>query len=259
VSARVAHAELLRLDGRCAVVTGAARGLGRSIAERLAEAGAGIVLGDLDGDAAAAAASEIAERWSVPAIGLAADVVEVDDVERLGQAARDLRGRLDIWVNNAGIFPIANPVTATREAVERILGVNVVGTHLGCQVAVKNMDGGTGVIVNIASTAAFHGAGAYVASKWAVRGMTQGLASRLGPDGIRVVAVAPTAMDTPGVQTVRKSPKMATMYDELADRLPLRRLPSTDEVANAVLFLASDAAAMITGVVLPVDGGELTL
>jgi len=257
VTDRVAHAQLLRLEGRCAVVTGAARGLGRGIAERLAEAGAAVVLGDLDGVAAADAAAEIGERWLVPAVGVEADVVELPDVERLGAAAIELTGRLDVWVNNAGIFPRAHPVHADRETFERIMSVNAFGTHLGCQVASKLME--AGVIVNVASTAAFRGAGAYSASKWAVRGMTQGLAARLGPEGIRVVAVAPTAVRTPGLAEVTANSRMAVIHDELVERLPLGRAVTSDDIARAVLFLASDAAAMITGVTLPVDGGELTI
>jgi NAD(P)-dependent dehydrogenase (short-subunit alcohol dehydrogenase family) len=256
VSERQAHADLLRLDDRCAVVTGAGRGLGRGIAERLAEAGAMVVIGDIDGSAATQAALELTARWAVPAVGVDVDVTDAPSVERLGAAAIDLAGRLDVWVNNAGIFPPAHPVTADTETVQRILSVNVVGTHLGCQVAIARMQD-SGVIVNVASTAAFRGAGAYSASKWAVRGMTQGLAARLGPQGIRVVGVAPTAVETPGLAEVRASGHMQRIHDELIERLPLRRVAEPDDVARAVLFLVSDAAAMITGVVLPVDGGEL--
>jgi NAD(P)-dependent dehydrogenase (short-subunit alcohol dehydrogenase family) len=256
VSARLAHAELLRLDGRCAVVTGAARGLGRAIADRLAEAGASVVLGDLDGPAASAAAEEIASAWDVPSVGVEVDVTDATAVEALGAAAVELAGHLDVWVNNAGIFPPAHPVTADSETVERILSVNVIGTHLGCQVATGLM-GDAGVIVNVASTAAFRGAGAYSASKWAVRGMTQGLAARLGPQGIRVVGVAPTAVETPGLAEVRANGHMQRLHEALIERLPLRRAADADDIARAVLFLSSDAAAMITGVVLPVDGGEL--
>lgn len=257
MTGRAAHADLLRLDGRCAVVTGAARGLGLGIAERLAEAGAAVVLGDLDAAAAERAAAGIAKRWAVPAAGVEADVVEATDVDRLGTVALDLAGRLDVWVNNAGIFPRAHPVNADRETFERIMSVNTFGTHLGCQVAARLME--TGVIVNVASTAAFRGAGAYSASKWAVRGLTQGLAARLGPEGIRVVAVAPTAVETPGLAEVTSNRRMAVVHDELVQRLPLGRAATTDDIARAVLFLASDAAAMITGVTLPVDGGELTI
>jgi 3-oxoacyl-[acyl-carrier protein] reductase len=118
----------------------------------------------------------------------------------------------------------------------------------------------TGAIMNVVSAAAFRGAGAYSASKWAVRGMTQGLAARLGPEGIRVVAVAPTVVDTPGLAAVTaSSTKIAALNDALIDRLPLRRAATPDDIARAVLFLASDAAAFITSVVLPVDGGDLAI
>lgn len=254
----LAHSALLSLEGRTAVVTGGARGLGRGIADRLAEAGAAVAIGDLNADAARTTAAALSERWAVPAVGLGADVVDIDAVRQLGEAAVELRGGLEVWVNNAGIFPRFHPVTADRQSFERILSVNVVGTHLGCQVAADHIR--SGVIVNIASTAAFRGAGAYSASKWAVRGITQGLAPRLGPLGIRVVAVAPTAIDTPGLADVRaSSSRMAQIQDELLERLPLRRATTADDIARVVLFLASDAASMITGVTLPIDGGELTL
>jgi NAD(P)-dependent dehydrogenase (short-subunit alcohol dehydrogenase family) len=117
---------------------------------------------------------------------------------------------------------------------------------------------GKGVIVNVASTGAYRGAGAYAASKWAVRGMTKGLAARVGPLGIRVVAVAPTAVETPGIEAVRRG-GAGHAVDALLRKLPLGRAGTADDVARVVIFLASDAASFVTGVTVPVDGGELAV
>jgi NAD(P)-dependent dehydrogenase (short-subunit alcohol dehydrogenase family) len=258
----VPMAALLRLDGRGAVVTGGARGLGRAIAERLAEAGAGVLIADADGDAAAIAAEEIARASSARVEAAAVDVRDDAALRAVAGRAAEAFGGLAIWVNNAGVFTPAHPVTATAEEFERITSVNVTGVHLGCQAATEQMAGaGGGVIVNVASTAGYRGAGAYSASKWAVRGMTSGLAARLGPQGIRVVAVAPGFVPgTPGADAVMNGggSGMARRIGDLVDGLPLGRAGEPDDVARAVVFLASDAAAYITGVTLPVDGGELT-
>jgi len=256
----VPMAELLRLDGRTAVVTGAARGLGRAIAARLVEAGAAVVIADLDGEAAATAAEEAARDGAVVA-GFEVDVRDPEGMGELGERAVALGGSLDVWVNNAGIFSPANPIKAKIEDFERIVAVNLIGTQIGCQVAAGQMaEAGGGVIVNVASTAAFRGAGAYSASKWGVRGLTNGLAAYLGPQGIRVVAVAPSLVETPGIAATRErgGARMDEVLDGIVASLPLRRAGSADDVARAVLFLASDAASFITGATLPVDGGELT-
>ncbi len=249
-------AELLRLDGRGAVVTGGARGLGLAIAQRLAEAGAAVLVADIDADAAAAAAAELPGD----ALALALDVRDPDAMAAAAAHAAEAFGSLDVWVNNAGIFPPAHPLRASKEEFERILEINVTGTQLGCQAAALQM-AGRGVIVNIASTAAYRGAGAYSASKWAVRGLTSGLAAQLGPDGIRVVGVAPSLVATPGIAAVRDGggQRIEDHFDAHVNRLPLGREGQPDDIARVVVFLASDAAAYVTGVTLPVDGGELTM
>jgi NAD(P)-dependent dehydrogenase (short-subunit alcohol dehydrogenase family) len=291
-------AELLRLDGRGAVVTGGARGLGRAIVDRLAAAGATVTIGDLDEAAAITAAGEAGAAHGVTVRGAGVDVRDPEQVDRLAETALTTSRRIDIWVNNAGIFSAAHPVEATVDEFERILQVNLTGTHLGCQAAARHMmrggvgggagafggagggaragrgagggggarggegqggEGAGGVIVNVASTAAFRGAGAYSASKWAVRGLTQGLAAHLGPHGIRVVGVAPTLVATPGTRAVRESggAGMDRVLDAIVKDLPLGRAAVPDDVARVVVFLCSDAAAFVTGATIPVDGGEL--
>jgi NAD(P)-dependent dehydrogenase (short-subunit alcohol dehydrogenase family) len=254
-------ASLLRFDGRAAVVTGAARGLGRAIARRLLEAGATVVMADMDSEAVELAAEEEGGRApeGARALSVAVDVRDQEAMHAVGDFAVEEGGGLDVWVNNAGIFSPANPVSASSEEFERIVGINLTGTHLGCQVAADRMVSG-GVIVNIASTAAYRGAGAYSASKWGVRGITAGLAAYLGPRGIRVVAVAPSLVETPGIRATRDrgGERMDEVLDGIVSALPLGRAGSADEIARVVLFLASDAASFVTGATLPVDGGELS-
>jgi NAD(P)-dependent dehydrogenase (short-subunit alcohol dehydrogenase family) len=252
--------ELWRLDGRGAVVTGAARGIGRAITLRLVEAGASVVVADMDLDAAQSVVSELGDDLAGTAVAVPADVRVAEDLASLAEHAARAPDGLRIWVNNAGVFPPAHPVRADRETFDGILDVNVVGTHLGCQAAATTMTRG-GVIVNVSSTAAFRGAGAYSASKWAVRGLTQGLGAHLGPQGIRVVGVAPTVVNTPGNAEVmrRGGEAMKRRADHLVGTIPLRRGAEPDDVARVVSFLVSDAASYLTGITIPVDGGELAV
>lgn len=244
--------DLLSLEGKGAVVTGAARGIGRGIAARFAEAGAGVVAADM-----------AFEEDNDDVVEVLADVTSLEDMRNCAEAAKKEFGSLDVWVNNAGIFPPLDPVDASEGDFERVVRVNLLGVQNGMQVAAQTMreEGWGGVIINIASTAAYHYAGAYAASKWAVRGMTKGLAAVLGPSGIRVVAIAPTLVDTPGIKELRKTggKPLEDQLGALESSLPLGRAGEVDDIAKAALFLASDAASFVTGVTLPVDGGELAL
>jgi NAD(P)-dependent dehydrogenase (short-subunit alcohol dehydrogenase family) len=253
-------AELISLRGRRAVVTGAGRGIGAQIVRRLAEAGAAVVAGDLDGDVAGAVAQE-ASAAGGRAIGCALDVGDTASLAAAADLAVTELGGLEIWVNNAGIFPTTGPAVDADDAfVDRMLHVNVRGTYAGAREAARRMSNG-GVIVNLTSTAGFKasaGISAYVASKHAVVGVTKALALEFGPLGIRVLAVAPTIIDTPGVR--EQMAPLAEAGLDVEARVaanPLGRMGVPDDVARVVLFCCSDLAAFMTGSTVAVDAGSL--
>lgn len=246
--------ELLRLDGKVAVVTGAAKGIGRAIAERLAEAGAAVIVTDVDADALT---EMVHGLHGEHCLSMELDVGDPAGVNAVAERAVHDLGGLDIWVNNAGIYPATalDPTETGMAEFERVMHVNLTGTYLGIQACAHFMRDG-GVILNIDSTAGFEGAGAYSASKWAVRGMTKGLAPVFGPRGIRVVAIAPTLIETPGIDALRESPA-GEMLESFVEKIPLGRIGVPDDIAKTALFLVSDAASFITGTTVPVDGGAL--
>ena len=253
--------ELFRLDGRIAVITGAGQGIGLAIAMRLAEAGAAVVITDISAASAERAAVAVAERHRVEALPFVMDVRDEAAVHKGAALAVSRLGGLDIWVNNAGIYPTTGPaIDVEDDFIDRMMAVNVRGTYAGAREAAKRMSGG-GVIVNLASTAGFRGArgiSVYVASKHAVVGITKNLAIEFGPRDIRVVAVAPGPIDTPGVRD-QLAPLKAAGLDVGArmSQTLLGRAGQADDIARVILFLASDLAAWITGDVVAVDAGSL--
>jgi NAD(P)-dependent dehydrogenase (short-subunit alcohol dehydrogenase family) len=254
-------AELVRLDGRVALVTGAARGLGAQIVRRLAEAGADVVAGDLDAAGVAALAGEVSAASGRRVVGVALDVSDPASIVAAADAAVAQFGRLDIWVNNAGISPATGPaVDVEVDFIDRMLAVNTRGCYLGAREAAKRMPSG-GVVINLASTTGFRasaGISVYVASKHAVVGITKALGLEFGPLGIRVLGIAPTVMDTPGVRE-ETAPLLAAGVDiaRRAAQNPLGRIGVADDVARVVVFAASDMAAFMTGSTLAVDAGRL--
>ena len=258
---------LIDLGGRTALVTGAAQGFGFACARRLAEAGASVVLADLRADRVEAAASRLAAQGrSVRALN--GDVGVEADVTGMVAAAVESFGSLDVLVNNAAVY--SNYLLDALEAGElrRILQVNVEGVHLCTRAAVAQMrrQGGGGSIVNVTSIDAIHptslGMAHYTTSKHAIWGFTKAMALELGPEGIRINAVAPGPSLTEGaVEYIQAgAPEgidIEAQWEGASQRVPMRRWADPDEIARAVLFLASDLASYVHGAQLVVDGGYL--
>ena len=259
------------LTGRAALVTGAARGLGAGMAEALARAGADVVVADRLGDLAAETAEKIGAS-GVRAVPVTMDVTVEEDWERAAATTVDKLGRFDILVNNAGIELSALLVDVDPDDLRRMLEVNVVGTTLGIKHAFRAMRpggsaGAGGSIVNIASVAAtiaFPGIGGYSASKSAVDRLTRVAAVESGKlgYGVRVNCVYPGLVPTEmgsklavDMAELGLWPSPEAAVGDVIGLTPLGRLGEVSDMADAVVFLASDAARFVTGAGLPVDGG----
>lgn len=259
-------AELFSLAGKSAIVTGGAKGIGEAIAGRLAEAGASVLLTDIDEPAAQRTAEAIRARGQV-CEAMVADAANVDHAQAVVRRATERFGRLDILVNNAGIFPFTPALQITPEQWDRVLNTNLRGPFFFSQAAAKAMIAGghPGRIINIASIDALHPTGAlahYDASKGGLVMLTKALALELAPHGILVNAIAPGGIATPGAAAAaERIAQLAGNTEQAAskflDRLPLKRMGEPDEIARIVLVLASPAADYITGEVIVVDGGYL--
>ncbi|MDE0175436.1 MAG: SDR family oxidoreductase [Defluviicoccus sp.] len=241
----------MQLEGKVAVVTGAASGFGEGIARRYAKEGARVVLADLNDQMGGRIADEIG------GIYVHADVSDRDDVRTMVRTAVDAYGRLDTMVNNAGVTHVNRPMLEVgEEEFDRIFEVNVKAIYLAAMEVVPLMrEQGGGCIVNTASTAGLRprpGLTWYNASKGAVITMTKSMAAELGPDNIRVNALCPVAGDTPLLPSFLG----ANTREAFEATVPLGRLSTSEDVARAALWLASDEASFITGVALEVDGGR---
>jgi len=245
-----------KLEGKVAIVTGASKGIGASIAKHLAEAGAAVVVNYASSkDGADRVVGEI-ERGGGRAVAVQGDVAQAADVERLFSEAMTTFGRLDIVVNNAGIYEFAPIEQVTESHFHRQFDLNVLGLLLVAKEAVKDFGAEGGSIVNIssvASTAAPANASVYSATKAAVDAVTRSLAKELGPRKIRVNAINPGMVQTEGLKTAGQD--QSEFRTQLEAQTPLGRIGQPDDIAPAAVFLASPDSAWITGETLHVAGG----
>ena len=246
----------LRLTDKTALITGSAQGLGEAIARRFAQEGAKVFIADLQAEAGEKTAKSIVETGGI-AFFINLDVTSEQSWLTALEAVEKETGRLDILVNNAGIN-IREPIEAMKaEQLDAMLAVNVKGPFLGCKYAIPLMrKAGGGSIINMSSVCGLIGhrytTEAYTVTKGAVTLLTKTVAVRYAKDNIRCNSLHPSTADTPLTQVVLKDP---VKRQERLGEVPLGRLASVSDIANAALFLASDEAAFINGVALPVDGG----
>ena len=260
-------AQLFDLSGKGAVVTGGAMGIGQGIVFRLAEAGAGVMVADINLDAATQTADEIKARGG-KAQAIRADVRSATEAERVVLATIQAFGNLDILVNNAGIYIPSGFLETSEELWDKVLDTNLKGTFLFSQAAARAMikAGRGGRIINIASMDALKPYGMlahYAASKSGVISLTKAMALELAASKILVNAVVPGGVETPGAGVSRSifSKAMGLNEEQLiqgfVQRVPLGRLGEPDDIAKVVLFLASEAADYMTGEAVVIEGGHL--
>lgn len=262
-----ALAEICSLHHRNAIVTGGARGIGEAIALRFAEAGANVVVVDRDSDAVGAVVARI-HLAGGRALGLVADVAEPTTATTVIDACAKTFGSVDILVNNAGIFP-SKPFVEVDEGIwDRVLDVNLKAAFFFSQAAAQRMiaAGGGGSIVQIASIDAIHPTGnltVYDASKGGLLMLTKSMAKELAVNGIRVNAICPGGVATPGVDAIVDEMakglhlSASQLQQSMGSGVPLGRMGLPDDIARAALFFASPLSSWVTGSALVVDGGTL--
>jgi 3-oxoacyl-[acyl-carrier protein] reductase len=244
----------MRLQKIVAIVTGGGSGMGEAIAETFAREGAHVSVVDVDD----AAAKKVAAKIGHPAIAIKCDVTKRADIDAAVVETATKFGGLNVLVNNAGVAHVNKPLLDIDEKdFDRVFAVNVKGLFMFTQAVVPLMRGTGGVIINIGSTAGLRprpGLSAYNATKGAVHNLTKTLAVELAPDRIRVCAIAPVATDTPLLPTfLGPAPGMR---EKFVATVPLGRLATAQDIADAALFLASDEAKFLTGNIMEVDGGR---
>jgi NAD(P)-dependent dehydrogenase (short-subunit alcohol dehydrogenase family) len=252
---------LLDLTGKSAVVTGGGKGMGVGICRILAQAGATVCVADIDD----AAAKSTAEAIGGTAYAQHVDMASPDSVAALAAGVVAETGSLDIWVNNAGVYPMVPMFSDSTDLWDFTHNVNLRGVFVGIREAARQMIAAKrpGVIVNIASIAADRAGHVsmtpYAASKAGVKALTRSMAAALGPFGIRVNSVSPGVVETDGMAAQEE--RMAAAGANTGNRaalIPLRRVGSSDDIGRAVLFLVSGLADFVTGTTLDVDGGDAT-
>jgi len=258
-------AQLFDLTGKGAIVTGAGMGIGQAIAFRLAEAGARVMIADINMDAANQTVEQITARGDT-AQAIHADASSPDDAKKVAQATVKAFGSLDILVNNAGIIPVSPTLEISDEMWNRVLDINLKGVYWNTKVAAEEMirAGHGGKVVNMASMEGLHPReqfAHYCASKSGVIMLTKSLALEMATHNILINAIAPGGVWTPGTERIALDYLEAggTNFEEELNafmaRLPIGRMAEPDDVAKVALFLASAAADYMTGSVILVDGG----
>jgi len=262
--------QLFDLKGKIALVTGGAMGIGKGIVDRLSEAGANVVIADINTEQGQQAARELSNS-NRKVVFFTTDLRKMDDIENAVNYTIKTFGEIDILVNNAGIFPFMPAFNMTEELWDKVLDINLKSSFFFAQKAAQKMmdKGNGGKIINIASIDAFHPSGnltSYDSSKGGVVMMTRSLALEWGKHGIIVNAIAPGGIQTPGAAASSmammqssglKAEDFEAMGKAFTARIPLGRQGEADDIAGVALFLASDAARYITGQTIVVDGGYL--
>ena len=244
----------MKLNAQVAIITGGSRGIGLATAEKFIQEGATVVITASSQANAQKAAQQLKEKYPAAKVsGISPDLSSLDSVrEAFSQVAEEM-GSIDILVNNAGISESTPLLSYTEETFDKVMDLNVKGVFTASRVAAEYMEKqGKGVILSTSSMVSLYGQPSgftYPASKFAVNGLTVSLARELGPKGIRVNAVAPGITETDMMKAVPKE-----VIEPMIQQIPLRRLGQPEDIANAFVFLASEEASYITGVVLSVDG-----
>ncbi|MCV0394333.1 MAG: SDR family oxidoreductase [Rhizobiaceae bacterium] len=248
----------MKLANRIAIITGGGSGIGREACKLFAAEGATVIVADRDEAAAEAVASEIAAA-NGKAEAVAVDVSREGEVKSMIEQTEAVHGRIDILVNNAGYGFAGTVVDSSEEDWDRLMAVNVKGVFFGCKYAIPVMaKNGGGAIVSTASAAAnigIHNRAAYVASKGAVAALTRAMAIDHVEDGVRINAVCPGTIESPYFTRILSGPDGAELRHGLEDRQAMGRMGKPVEIAQAMLWLASDDASFCTGTNLVVDGG----
>lgn len=246
---------MARFNGKTAIVTGAASGIGRAVATRLVKEGARVVLGDINMAGLSAVKAELGDAASTHEL----DVANPAHCAAIVRSAVQHCGRLDILCNVAGVLQMAPVASITPDDWNRIIQINLSGTFYMCQAALPHLVATKGCIVNLASSAGLVGvpfSASYVASKHGVVGLTRSLALEFANAGVRINAICPTGVNTPMVQGPPGEGVDPALIKRSAPWLNGGEFCEPSDIADAVAFLASDEARRITGIAFPVDGGQ---
>lgn len=246
---------MARLKGKVAVVTGASKGIGAGIAERFGEEGANVVVHYASDKKGAEKVVAAIERAGAKAVAVQGDLSKPDEVAKVFQAAGDAFGKIDVLVNNAGVYEFRPVLQVDPAHFHKLFDLNVLGLLLATREAVKRMNGGAGSIINISSVVGevpVPNGAVYSATKAAVDAITQSLAQELGAQGIRVNSLQPGVTATEGFRAMADNKD----FEALAlNRTPLGRLGEARDIAGAALFLATEDSGWVTGAEIPVSGG----